>query len=175
MTLRRVTLLATLIVCSQSVLAQDQDPCAKFTWDVTQELAVMKQSPKPITAAVKTGSDVPQLSLGALYSLKLAKQDGVSFITKPAKPTLDDGAQAGLVKFHTANAGRYRVSITSGHWLDVLDGDKSVASKDFQGQRGCERPRKIVEFELPAAHDFALQFSGSTDAEVIVAVTAVKP
>jgi hypothetical protein len=77
------------------------------------------------------------------------------------------------VRFRVEKAGRYRVSISSGHWIDIVDGTQLVSSRDFQGQRGCERPHKIVEYELPAGRNLTLQFSGSTDAQVIVAITAV--
>jgi hypothetical protein len=65
------------------------------------------------------------------------------------------------------------VSITSGHWIDVVDGVQAVPSVDFQGHVGCKRPSKIVEFDLPAKRELTLQFSGSSDAEVLVAITAV--
>jgi hypothetical protein len=66
------------------------------------------------------------------------------------------------------------VAITSGHWIDVADGDKLLKSHDFQGARGCERPRKIVEYDLPAGRELTLQLSGASDATVILAVTAVQ-
>lgn len=152
--------------------AAEIDPCTTFTWDVSHELAVMKQSPLAVSAA-KTPLAVPQFELDKLYELRLAAQSTVTFQAKPAKPALDDGSQAGLVRFRTAQAGRYRVSITSGHWIDVVDGAQPVKSRDFQGQRGCARPHKIVEFELAADRDYILQFSGSTDAQVVVAITPV--
>jgi hypothetical protein len=105
--------------------------------------------------------------------VKLAGQSTVTFVAKPGKPTLNDGTHAGLVRFRVEKAGRYRVSISSGHWIDIADGRQLVSSRDFQGQRRCERPHKIVEYELPAGRDLTLQFSGSTDAQVIVAITAV--
>jgi hypothetical protein len=152
------------------------DGCARFTWDVTRELAVMKQTPQAVTAAVKPGADVPQIQPDKLYELALSAQQGVSFATsKPGKPTLDDGAQAGLVRFRVDKPGRYRVSITSGHWIDVVDAGQFIKSRDFQGSRGCERPHKIVEYELPAGHDLTLQFSGSPDAKVIMSITAAPP
>jgi hypothetical protein len=89
------------------------------------------------------------------------------------KPTLNDSAQGGLVRFHTGKAGVYRVSITTGHWIDVVDGDAPIKSKDFSGSRECPRPHKIVEFELPANKDLVLQFSGSTDPSVIASITPV--
>jgi hypothetical protein len=67
----------------------------------------------------------------------------------------------------------YRISITSGHWIDVIEGDQFVKSKDFQGSRGCARPHKIVEFDLAGQKDLLLQLSGSTDASVTLAITPV--
>ena len=171
----RNTLPAFLIaaVVAQSAVAADIDPCTRFTWDVSHEIAVMKQAPQLLTAAGKPGKDVPQLQLDKLYEIKLAGQSTVTFVLTPGKPTLPDNAQAGLTKFHTDKAGRYRVSITSGHWIDVVDGKQLIRSRDFQGARGCERPHKIVEYDLPAGRELTLQLSGSPDAAVILSVTAV--
>lgn len=43
--------LSTLVAATAS--AAEVDPCACFTWDVSHELAVMKQSPQAMAAAVK--------------------------------------------------------------------------------------------------------------------------
>jgi hypothetical protein len=160
-------------VLCQAAGAADVDACTRFKWDVSRELAVMKQIPQAITAAIRPGADVPQLNAGTLYSLKLADQAGVTFVAGPAKASVVPGAHAGLVGFAVKTAGRYRVSITSGHWVDVVDGVQLVPSVDFEGHVGCERPRKIVEFDLPAQRTLTLQFSGSSDSEVIMAITAV--
>jgi hypothetical protein len=153
--------------------ADETDGCSHFTWDVSHELAVMKQTPKSVTAATQAGAGTPQLQLDTLYDLKLAPQCGVTYSAKPAKPTLNDSAQGGLVRFHIEQPGVYRISITSGHWIDVIEGDVFVKSKDFQGSRGCARPHKIVEFDLPGHKDLLLQLSGSTDASVTLAITPV--
>ena len=153
--------------------ADEGDGCSHFTWDVSHELAVMKQTAASVTAAAKPGEQAPLLQIDKLYDLKLVPQAGVTYAVPPAKPTLNDSAQGGVVRFHTRTAGLYRVSITSGHWIDVVVAGQSVKSKDFQGSRGCARPHKIVEFELPANADLVLQFSGSTDAMVTTAITPV--
>jgi hypothetical protein len=157
----------------QSAGAADVDGCTRFKWDVSRELAVMKETPQAITAASKPGAQLPQLNVGTLYSLKLTDQAQVTFAAGPAKVNGAPGASAGLVQFRLKKAGRYRVSITSGHWVDIVDGVQIVPSVDFQGHVGCERPRKIVEFDLPAQRPLTLQFSGSSDSEVIMAITAV--
>jgi hypothetical protein len=173
MTITLVTGVLLVAVLWQAASAVDVDACTGFKWDVSRELAVMKQTPQSITAAVKPGADLPLLSVGTLYLVKLTDQAAVAFAAEPAKRRVAAGAQAGLVRFRVRKAGRYRVSITSSHWIDVVDGVQGVPSVDFQGHVGCARPSKIVEFELPAARDLTLQLSGSSDAEVFVAVTAV--
>ena len=153
--------------------AGDADGCSHFSWDVSHELKVMKQAAAPVTAAAKPGPQAPVIRIDELYELKLSPQSGVTYSAKPAKPTLNDSAQGGLVRFHVDKAGLYRVSITSGHWIDIVDSGKLIRSRDFQGARGCERPRKIVEYELPGDKDLTLQLSGSPDASVVLSVTAV--
>jgi hypothetical protein len=166
-------LMAACVACIMPAMAEEaSDACSHFTWNVAHELAAMKQTATPITAASKPGTQVPQIQVGKLYELKLAPQNAITYSMQPAKPTLNDSTQGGLVRFRVAKAGLYRISITSGHWIDVVDGDQLVKSKDFQGSHGCARPHKIVEFELPANRDLMLQFSGATDATVAVAITA---
>lgn len=157
----------------EAVSAANADACSRFTWDVSRERAVMTQTPQPVAAAVKPNSNVPQIEPEGLYDVKLADQSTVTFAAKPGKPTLNDGTSAGLVQFRAEKGGRYRVSLTSGHWVDIVDGTQVVNSRDFQGQRGCVRPHKVVEFELPAGRELTLQFRGSTDSQVIVAIAAV--
>jgi hypothetical protein len=183
-------LAATLIVCGsvftfaqRPAVAQDTEErpgnlgCDAYTWNISHELEVLGQP----AISLNAGRDAKTLVLGLAhvdlekrYAVKLVPQSGVKFAAKVGKPALDDGAQGGLISFRTAKAGKYRVSITSGHWLDVVDGGNLVVSRDFQGQRGCEKVRKVVEFELTGNHDFVLQLSGGTEANVGLAVTQVK-
>lgn len=164
---------AASAACTAPAFADEMQSCSHFTWDVSHELAVMKQTAKPVTAATKSGSGTPLLLVDTLYELKLAPQGTVTYSAKPAKPTLDDSAQGGLVRFHVEQPGLYRISITSGHWIDVIEREQFIKSKDFQGSRGCARPHKIVEFDLPAHKDLVLQLSSSTDPSVTLAITPV--
>jgi hypothetical protein len=158
---------------AQASSGTEVDPCTTFKWDVSRELAVMRQAPQALTAAVKPGASVPEVKVGKLYALQLADQSGVTFIASPAKSHASGDATAGMVHFRTGKAGRYRVSITDAHWLDIVDGVDLLQSRDFQGHVGCERPSQIVEFDLPANRDLVLQLSGSKGAAVVVAITAV--
>ena len=174
MTKRTALLPICFIVASTAIttpVLAEEDGCSHFTWNVSHELVVMKQKPERVTAATKPGSQLPLLKLDHLYELQLSPQAGISFSAPPTKPTLSDSAQGGLVRIRVPKAGVYRVSSSSGHWIDVVSGQQILKSKDFQGSHGCERLHKIVEFVLPANTDLVIQFSGSTDASVAVAVT----
>jgi hypothetical protein len=162
-----------LPAADQAAGVADTDPCTRFTWEVSRELAAMKQTSHAVAAAVKPGADVPQIEPGRLYEVKLAGQSAVAFLAQPGKAAPEDGAYAGLVRFRVETAGRYRVSISSSHWIDIVDGTQLLRSGDFQGQHGCQRPHKIVEYELPAGRDLTLQLSGSADAQILVVITAV--
>jgi hypothetical protein len=147
--------------------------CDAFTWDVSHELDVLGKPAKAITAGTD-GKKPVRLELDQRYSVKLVPQGTVHFAVKPGKPVVEDGAQAGVLSFHTPKAGRYRISITTAHWLDVIDGGLVVVSSDFQGQRGCEKVHKVVQYELSGNKDFVLQLSGGTQANLDVAITQVK-
>jgi len=147
--------------------------CDSFTWDVSHELDVLGKPAKSLAASTD-GKKPARLELDQHYAVKLAPQGAVKFAIKPGKPQIEDGAQGGVFAFHTPKAGKYRVSITTGHRLDLVDGGLLVVSQDFQGQRGCEKVHKIVQFELSGNRDFVLQVSGDTQANLDLAVTQVK-
>jgi hypothetical protein len=154
-------------------MKEGEGGCDSFTWDVSHELDVLGKPAKSLAASTD-GKKPARLELDQHYAVKLAPQGTVKFTIKPGKPQLDDGVQGGVLSFHTPKAGKYRVSISTSHWLDLVDGGLLVVSQDFQGQRGCEKVHKIVQFELSGNKDFVLQFSGGTQANLDLAVTQVK-
>jgi hypothetical protein len=169
---------AAMVSCfgGSAVRAADEEPpksgCDSFTWDVSHELAVLDRSAKALQAG-RDAKTAPRAEVDVHYVVALAPQGNVKFPAKPGKRSAADGAHAGIVTFHTGKAGRYRISTTTGHWLDVLDGGNFVVSRDFQGQRGCEKVHKIVEFELSGNRDFIVQLSGGADAKLGLAITQV--
>jgi hypothetical protein len=131
----------------------------------------MKQSPQVLAAAATPDANIPQLQLDKLYELRLTKQSAVKFVVPPARAATGDDARAGLVQFRSMEAGRYRISLSTRHWADVVDGTLLIESHDFQGAGGCERPHKVVEFDLPANRSLTLQFSRAPNSAVAIAVT----
>jgi hypothetical protein len=146
------------------------DPCDANSWNVSHERALFATPPTAVTAAMAAGP-APTLDVDKLYEISLAPQDKVSFVLPPAKKVLADGAFAGMVTLHIPSAGKYRVSMSEGFWIDVIADGKFAATDDFTGMHECRAPRKIVQYVLPAGN-LALQFSNTNSASVRVTVTA---
>lgn len=159
--------LSAVLVTSPALAAQ---PCDGFAWDVRQERTLFA-SPSQSVAAGANVASAAMLLADHLYRLALAPQPQVSFASVPEKKMLTDGAFAGLAVFQVAAPGTYRIAMEQPFWIDVVLDGHPLPSKDFQGAPGCNAPRKIVEFDLPAAKNLILQFSGATSASTLVTIT----
>lgn len=172
---RSITRASVALAITFTALALAHDPppggCGSFSADVARELAVMRQPPIATTAS--SASDrAPGLSPGKHYAVSLIAQGQVRFAAKPGRASRAGNSRGGVLRFEVAEAGVYRVSITSRHWIDVLDGETVVPSVNHHGP-GCDLLHKIVEFDLVAGRPFTLQLSGRDDAIVGLAITAV--
>jgi len=143
--------------------------CDAFTWNVSRELALMAQPATSIDTA--RGGRATLIETGKHYAMHLAPQADVNFALAPARSRNAQGAYAGLARFRVEHAGRYRISLTSRHWIDVVDGDHAIDTHDFQGRHGCDRLHKVVEFDLPQGRDLILQLSGDDAATADLAIT----
>jgi hypothetical protein len=104
------------------------------------------------------------------YAINLIAQDQLHFRVKPGRAPRTATPRGGVFEFEVPARGRYRVSITSRHWIDILDGEAAIPSLEHYGP-GCELVHKIVEFELPAGRPLTLQLSGQDDAIIGLAIT----
>ena len=173
MTLRSRALpwLTGLLLSSGATIAMAaDDPCTGFKWNVTQEHALFTQAPQAATAGHDLAS-APTMKAQQLYELTLAPQNTVKFVVQPGKKSLADGAFAGLVHLQVPAAGSYRVSLDAGFWIDVVGNQKLIESTDFGGMHGCDTPRKVVIFNLPAGDDLVLQISQAAKDHVRVTLT----
>lgn len=166
------TAFALLLALSFAVMANParaDDGCIDFKWDVSKERALFADTP----TAVKTGGDAksaPVIVPSRLYQLRLTAQDHVAFPVPSVKKAAD-GAFAGLVTLKISAAGAYRIALDLPIWIDVVSSGALLAAKDFEGQRNCSAPHKIVEFELAGMQPFVLQFSNSASENILLTVT----
>lgn len=165
---------AATVLMSFVTLGMAHEPqvqgCGTASPDVALELAVMRSPAIPVTAVSGKDSPLPALALDKHYAINLIAQREIAFRAKPGRAARNDSPRGGLLSFEVPAAGRYRISITSRHWIDVLDG-KSVLTSSAHHGPGCELLHKIVEFDLPTARPLTLQLSGRDDAIIGLAIT----
>jgi hypothetical protein len=169
-----ISLLSASIYAATTMAVSADQPCTGFTWDVARERALFAQAGLGLAAA-KDSSSLKQLSLDKLYQLQLPPQEQVTFPVPPGKKKQTEGVFAGLAGFQVTVAGTYRVAADMPLWIDVISNGKILPTKDYQGQRGCDAPHKIVEFVLPAAQQLILQLSGASEANVRLSITQSPP
>lgn len=170
----RVSTLALFLavgVAGAAKPARADDACIDFKWDVSKERALFAGTPTASKSA-KDPTAAPAIVPDRLYRLRLAPQDQVTFAVNPGKRAPPAGAFGGLAALKIAAAGAYRIAIDVPVWIDVVSGGGLVSAKDFEGQRNCSAPHKIVEFDLGGADSYILQFSGSVSETILLTVTA---
>jgi hypothetical protein len=152
--------------------AQD-DPCAKFSWNVDKERALFATAPLALAAGHNAAS-APQLEPGRLYQLQLTADAQVTLALPSGKKsnTAPDSSYAGLARLSLQQPGNYRVSADQPVWIDIVADGKMIDSADFQGRAGCQAPHKIVQYSLPAGRELLLQLSGAPSATVRLTITA---
>lgn len=171
---RRITLLCLSLLFVPLAGAEELWPaassCAAFRWNVASELAVMQLPAIAIAARADAGNPATVV-VGKHYVVTLAAQSGVKFAVPPAHATKGAAPRGGTLRLVVEVAGRYRVSLTSRHWIDVVDGDKVIESLDHEGHADCALLHKIVEYQLPAHRPLDLQISGADEDAIGLAIT----
>lgn len=176
----RLALLLSVLLASPAIFAGDAAAdaalpagCEAFARDVSGELAAMG-TPSPAVTAGGSGREAVRIAAGRRHDVGLRPLGEVALAAEPGK-AMPAGAMAGLLVFQVPADGRYRVSLGTAHWVDVVDGGRVLASLDHEGQRGCPLLRKVVEFELPGGRDLVLQLVGGAGAATAVLVTPSAP
>jgi hypothetical protein len=172
-----LSLCSTLSVAAppppQQPAADTDEGCDAFTWDLSREFSALKSPATLLAASADPRVNPVRLEEGKHFTATLLPQGSVAFAAPPARRPQSENPTAGLLFFRTSRTGLYRVSLSSRHWIDVLDRGKSIDSQSHQGRGGCEALRQSVEFELPAHRELVLQLSGDGAATVDVVVTRV--
>jgi hypothetical protein len=155
------------------VFAHTAEDCTAFTWDLSREFAAMRAPATPVSAMPRKSRHPSWLELGRHYSATLLPQNAVKFVLPPGRQRKSGQPMAGLLYFRTEKAGRYRIALTTSHWIDALDGANVIDSTSHEGRSGCGLLHKVVEFELPANRAITLQISGQDAATVGITVNPV--
>jgi hypothetical protein len=165
--------LGALLSVSGSGALLAQSACIDFKWDVHKERALFAAEPLTVSAGADAGS-APKVRPNHLYQVRLKPRSGVRFAVPPGQSPDSTWGSAGLLSLDVPAAGSYRVVLELSMWADVVAGGKLLAPYDYQGQRDCSAPHKIVVFELPAK-PLILQLSGVDSSTVRIGLTSAPP
>src|SRR5262245_5447004 len=122
--------LVLLLLCAAAPLAaHDEGDCSAFSWNVSRELDAMRTQAKPVSTSANPQASPVQLQEGAHFTATLLPQDSITFAAPPGKKARAEKPTAGLLFFKSTHGGAYRISLTSRHWVDVVDGARVLDSR----------------------------------------------
>jgi hypothetical protein len=114
---------------------------------------------------------VTQLVVGHAVDATLEPVSQVKFVVAPERES-EPETYAGMFEFEAPVAGIYKVVVSAGAWIDVVEGAKLDAlakSTAFGHGPGCGGIGKAVEFELqPGRHVLELSRSPQADISVLI-------
>jgi len=87
------------------------------------------------------------LAVGSEATLDLKPATDVTFKPALARPA-KDGTYGGYFPLTVASAGRYRIALSSGAWLDLVQKGERLKSVDHAHGPACSGITKIVAFDL---------------------------
>jgi hypothetical protein len=163
----RTSLLVGLLLLGAAPAWSAEEPsgCDKFKWSIERERAALTA---PDRARLTSGSEVAVLpSSGVTLALRVPVD---AKLPSPPERAPKEGTFAGFASFkNVPKAGLYTISLSSGGWLDVVQGGQFLKPKAFSGATDCDGIRKTVKFELSAA-PFVVQVSGTKEDSISIAI-----
>jgi molybdate transport system substrate-binding protein len=147
--------------------------CDALPWPMEREVALFSTAGTPVTAGTDT-KKAPTIAADALVVATLRPRAAVAFARPPEKPRGDAATYAGLLTFRPDRPGTYRVTLSAPAWIDAVSAGAIEKSSRFAGMLACASIHKSVEYVLGTAGPVTLQFSGSPEATLRVAVTRIE-
>jgi hypothetical protein len=162
-------ILIALGACSIASVCLAQEPvgCDKFKWPLDKERATLN------------GTDLPKLASGTRAAWPLPFATTVTLVPfadaklpmPPERTPKQPTSFAGFIEAPApAQAGIYKITLSSEGWIDVIQGGQFVKSTAFSGATGCEGIRKSVKFAL-AAQSLTVELSDVPDNSIRIAIT----
>src|SRR5579863_4873693 len=154
--MRKICTTAALIatLASTPVMAAPSIGCGHFKWPLDHEKDLLA---KPTSLASGGAA-----TLGTGEDVSLMPQGAAKLPQTPSRAPKFPNSYAGFVTLVApSKAGTYRVTVTHGVWIDVVQDGHLLKSTDHTGAIGCAGLAKSVKFNL-AATPFSVEISSST-------------
>lgn len=127
-------------------------------------------SPAPLTAGAD-GAHAALLKAGLAAQIALLPTPAVTYPLQPEKPG-GSVSHGGVMALEVAQAGTYRIALSSGAWLDVVGADGAQRSVAHGHGPECSGIRKMVDFALKPGH-YTVQVSANGQDTIRVLVAAL--
>ena len=148
---------------SGCALAQQASGCDQFKWPIAHEQAALAAA-GPLAAGASLPADA-----GA--RLKLAPFAEAKLALAPERPPKFSPSYAGAFTLEAPAAPAvYKVTLSAGAWIDVVQDGKFLKPIAFSEATGCANARKSVKFRL-AAEPTTLQLTGVGDPDISIVVS----
>ncbi|MBK8457930.1 MAG: copper uptake system-associated protein [Phyllobacteriaceae bacterium] len=144
--------------------------CDAFAWNMSHEFHAWEGEAAMARAGTNVAAVTPAL-VGKAIDVTLAPQPDVAFAAIPEQQRGGQDTFAGLVSFTPPAPGVWRVSASTGLWIDAVSAGALVKSAGFEMQTGCATIFKSVAYHLPGGAPVVLQLSGSKPQAVRILVT----
>jgi len=162
--MRLLFLLTVACLAARPSFAAEPSGCDKFAWPLTREQGLLG------AAQAAPGTELDR-NAGQAVTLNLAPLADAKLPTAPERQPKKTPALAGYLQFSKAAApGKYKVSLSEGAWVDVVQDGHYLKPVAFTGATDCAHIRKSVKFDISAA-PFTLQVSDAPAAGIAVVVT----
>lgn len=113
-------------------------------------------------AAGRTAATAATLAIGQGARATLSHTPEVTYALRPEKPG-GSVSYGGIFAFDVASAGRYRVALGSGAWIDVVRDGAALESVAHGHGPECSGIRKMVDFDLTPGR-YLLQVAANGEA-----------
>lgn len=161
--------IVVLVACAIAAPAFAEEPvgCDHFKWPLDKERAMLT-SPNVVTVA--SGMSVA-LPLPVALTVTLVPFADAKLPMAPERAPRAAESFAGFIAVAApAQAGTYKITLSSEAWIDVVQAGHLLKSGPHSGATGCAGMRKSVKFDL-AAEPFVIQLSNVGNKSIGVAIT----
>ena len=151
------------LLMAAPALAQEPIGCDKFKWPVDRERA-----PLASPSQMASGGTVSQPLSGAVLVTLVPIADA-NLPVAPSRAPKSSNTYAGFVHVPAIRqAGTYRITLSHGACIDVVQDGHELKSITASGVSGCDGIAKSVKFE--PATPFVIELSGTTASAVAIVV-----
>lgn len=168
-------MLRALLAVTQIVLLASASQACEFPGLAAEADIALQATTGEAIAATLAAAEAPFIEAGRLYAVTLASAEGVVWSVPPKRPPDAGHPFGGVMAWRISSPGRWRIGLSNSAWVDLIVNGVAVASAGHGGDPNCQRPHKVVDFELSGEDAVVIQLSHSADEQLQMSLRLVEP